>query len=550
VRQNRERRVLTAAKVFCVPATTTSQTPRLRGSIGVVRRRGAALAFWLRRGAPWLTLLAVALVFRLPVLLNAAAVSSDGAVVGLQAMHILRGEWSWNLWGAPYQAPADSVVAAVMFAVFGPRPLVLVLAPLLGHLAFIVLTYAALRTALARWSAAVATLPIVVTPMAVNFVLVHIVQRQACMTSFAVSVWLLATAPRSKHRALRIVLGAWTAFLSVYLDLYAMQWMPCLALLTVASAWRRPPWRREGLLGLASAAAGLLIGWQIYRFLTQLGSTDQGRVAIDLNRYRFNVDLLLDTCLPWTLGYKVFVPRTELYPQLWKFPTWFKAVQYGGAITIGLAVVGGALWTFARAATWQLRRFAWFGCALIASSIGAFLLSGQPTDMWSTRYLAPVILAMPFALAPLARRLGAKGALLWCAPYLVTAAVNGWLSYGINYLDVWTPARTARGTGREEIQVARMLRSRGVEYAAAQYWLSYRLTFLFRERPVVVPLHEGQDRYSPYRDGFNRARDVAYIFHPSEPRASPVDQENGLRARHANFEKHQIADFTVFVEHR
>jgi hypothetical protein len=529
-----------------VPTKTTSHLQRPGGPTAVLHHSTAAL----RRAAPWLTLLAAAIVFRLPVLLNASAVSSDGAVVGLQAMHMLRGEWSWSLWGAPYQAPADSVVAAALFAVLGPRPLALVLAPVLGHLAFIALTYAALRTALARWSAVVATLPIVVTPMAVNFVLVHIIQRQACMTMFALSVWLLATAPGSRHRALRIFLGGWTAFITAYFDLYAMQWMPPLALLTVATAWRRRFWQREGLVRLASAAVGLLIGWYSYRFLRQLGPPDQAQLAIDLSRYRFNLNLLLDTCLPWALGYKVFVHRTDLYPQLWTFPGWFKAVQYAGAVTMGLAIVGGALWTFARSTSWQVRRFAWFGCAVIASSLGAFLVSVQPTDMWSTRYLAPVILAMPFALAPVARRLGAKRMLLWCAPYLVAAAANGWLSYGINYLDVWKLARTARGTARDEMQVAQLLRSRGVDHAAAQYWLAYRLTFLFQEHPIVVPLYEGQDRYPPYRNGFNQAREVAYIFHPSEPRASPVDQENGLRTRRANFEKHAVAGFTVFIEHR
>jgi hypothetical protein len=550
LRRNRERYVLTAARVSRVPTATPLPVPRPRGPMGVLYRSGARLADRLRRGAPWLTLLAVALVFRIPVLLNAGAVTSDGAVVGLQAMHMLRGEWSWSLWGAPYQAPADSVVAAALFAVFGARPLVLVLVPLLGHLGVVVLTYGALRTALRRWSAVVATLPIVVTPMAVNFILVHIVQRQACVTLFAVSVWLLATAPSSRHRALRIVLGAWTAFISAYLDLFAMQWVPCLALLTVASAWRRPLWRREGLLGLAAAAAGLLIGWLSFRTLSGLGPPDTGHLSIDLGRYRFNRDLLLETCLPWTLGYRVFVHRTELYPQLWTFPTWFRVVQYSGAVILGLSVVAGATWTLTRSATWQLRRLGWFGCALIVSSLGAFLVSVAPTDMWSTRYLAPMILAIPFALAPLARRLGTKRIMLLCAPYLVSAAANGWLSYGMNYLDGWTPARTARGSAWEEMQVARLLRSRGVEYAAAQYWLAYRLTFLFREHPIVVPLNEGQDRYPPYRQKFNQARDVAYVFHSSEPRASPVDQENNLRARHANFEKHAVAGFTVFIEHR
>src|SRR5690349_6496359 len=89
---------------------------------------------WLRAGrerlpnaAPAAALVAATFAFRLPVLVNAAAVNSDMAVVGLQAMHILRGEWAWNLWGAAYQAPIDSLCAAVVFAFLGPSPFALAL---------------------------------------------------------------------------------------------------------------------------------------------------------------------------------------------------------------------------------------------------------------------------------------------------------------------------------------------------------------------------------------------------------------------------------------
>jgi hypothetical protein len=46
----------------------------------------------------------------------------------------------------------------------------------------------------------------------------------------------------------------------------------------------------------------------------------------------------------------------------------------------------------------------------------------------------------------------------------------------------------------------------------ADYWSAYRLTFLFREAIPVVPLHETQDRYPPYRDTYAHAKTVAYVF--------------------------------------
>src|SRR6476619_3263476 len=49
------------------------------------------------------SLLLMAVLFCLPALINASGVHADAATVGLQAEHILRGEWSWFIWGTDYQ---------------------------------------------------------------------------------------------------------------------------------------------------------------------------------------------------------------------------------------------------------------------------------------------------------------------------------------------------------------------------------------------------------------------------------------------------------------
>lgn len=91
------------------------------------------------------------------------------------------------------------------------------------------------------------------------------------------------------------------------------------------------------------------------------------------------------------------------------------------------------------------------------------------------------------------------------------------------------------------------LRERGVEEAAAQYWLSYRLSFLWHEQPVVVPLNPREDRYSPHRARFYAARTVAFVFHPSEPRAVPQQVLPALKASGGRVEVLRVAGFTVLV---
>jgi hypothetical protein len=181
-----------------------------------------------------------------------------------------------------------------------------------------------------------------------------------------------------------------------------------------------------------------------------------------------------------------------------------------------------------------------------AAALGGFLVSRMPVDIWSTRYLAPIIWFSPFALAPAAALLRTRRFSLALAPYILTAAVGGWVSYGF-YVDGPLPRVDPRGAAQEEMEVARVLRERGVTAAAAQYWLAYRLTFLFEERPVIMPLAEHHDRYPPYRTAFDKALRVAYIFHPSEAQEQPEPYEARLRETGARYERLQVADYTLLI---
>jgi GT2 family glycosyltransferase len=60
------------------------------------RERKVISSLFLRLAAVWpyVGLLVLALAFRLPHLVNARGVHSDAAIVGLQAMHMLEGEFS------------------------------------------------------------------------------------------------------------------------------------------------------------------------------------------------------------------------------------------------------------------------------------------------------------------------------------------------------------------------------------------------------------------------------------------------------------------------
>ena len=147
-------------------------------------------------------------------------------------------------------------------------------------------------------------------------------------------------------------------------------------------------------------------------------------------------------------------------------------------------------------------------------------------DHFSMRYLAAAILAAPLALAPLASKLSVRALSAWVAPMVATGIIGGWASFGVveGMRIVHLPGRD------EERALVAALDELGVHEGVADYWVSYRLTFLTRERLVVVPTHRKQDRYAPYRARVEAAPAHAYIVDAYRSSESREVVEGRLRA--------------------
>ena len=502
----------------------------------------------LRRWLAFLMLLVASLLFRLPALLNASGVHSDAAIVGLQGRHILQGEWSWFLWGAGYQGSLDALLIAMGFAIAGATPLALMAVPLIGHLLLTWFVFDVLHKRINHWSAVVATLPVVFAPQAINGVALY-APRQWCITVVFAAIWLLDGANGSRLPLLRYGAGMMMGVLSLYLDLYAMQFLVGLAAFAVACSLDGGARSLSVLKRMGACTLGFAIGIFLVWLSRQSPVATTSKTILAPERIPQNIKLLWEMCLPWLLGYEVFIPGKNLYPDRWDPPAVFHAIQLLGAILFVLGVLFGGTAVFLWRVPWRVRRLGGLGFLVAACSLVGFLVSVMPSDMWSTRYLAPFVWTAPFGIAPAAYVLGQRRFGLALAPYLVVAMVGGWLSFG-PYVRGPLPVLDARGVARDEAQLGIALRQRGVRYATAEYWLSYRLTFLWAENPIVIPLNSGQDRYVPYRRAFDAAPIVAFIFHPSEPRARPEPYETWLRESRAQYERVEVAGFTVLILHR
>ncbi len=484
-----------------------------------------------------------ALLSRLPPFLNAGAVNSDAAVVGLQAIALLeRGEHAVHLWGTNYQTIVDVVVAAGLFKVLGPSPWALFAMPWLGAAAVCALVYLMLHRSMGATNAVIAALTVSFGSQAITSPMTYVL-RQMMFLIIVLGLWLVHRASKGGLGPLQLFLGAVCFGLGIFTDVFATIMWPACALFALAACVDAPfSWKVFGLRAGATVA-GLGLGLVPAKLVGHIGGG--ATPGLTLDRWKANWPLFSEQCFPYAISTKVWIPGTNLYPDLWQPPAPFHWLQLAGAALLGLLWLSALALAFVKRIDWPARRLGLFGVAAGSANLIGFLLSTAPADMWSVRYLAPLMWTVPFALAPLAALLRAQGLAVLLAPYLVSAAVSGWLSWG-TFVKGPLPVQTARGAANEEAQVITELQRRGVEAAAAQYWLAYRFTLLSAEKLVTVPI-DGGDRYPAYRAKFDGARKVALIFHPSEPRAQPQPYEANLQTQRLAYETVRIADFTVFV---
>jgi hypothetical protein len=199
--------------------------------------------------------------------------------------------------------------------------------------------------------------------------------------------------------------------------------------------------------------------------------------------------------------------------------------RLGGALFLSAIVASGVL-ALRRSAGWQERRFAVLGVGSAVMTVGAFLASVMVMDLFSSRYLAALVLLSPFALVPLAGRLTWSQLLALLAPFLFGAGLSGWVGFGNEVRGPRVATLPGHGAADERALID-ALEERGIRDAVADYWVSYRLTFLAGEQLRVVPIHEREDRYAPYRADFLRASRAAYVFDPERSRENLASFELG-----------------------
>ena len=184
------------------------------------------------------------------------------------------------------------------------------------------------------------------------------------------------------------------------------------------------------------------------------------------------------------------------------------------------------------------------GFVVTLSTIAGFMVSRMPIDMWSARYLAPVLWFAPLTAAPLAASLKKRFLLALILPFSILSGLNAW-HFMKPCVDGIRPVYVIGKQVEDDraLEIA-LLKSR-VRYAAADYWTAYRLTFLFHEKIIVVPLDPNRDYYQPFRKEYEAAIQKAYIFSASDNRVKPDLYERQLKENRVSYRRTQVGGYTV-----
>lgn len=495
-----------------------------------------------RHALPYVAIVVASFAFRLPALINAGTTNSDAAVVGLQAMHILRGEWSPFLLGSSYQTSVDSAVAALFFVVLGATPLALMLSSLTGHVALTSFVFGTLRRHVDGWMAAALCLPLVFTGGTVHGNALY-PPRQMALTLVFASIWILDGAPLAARPRTRLAIGAATFSLACFADPYATLFAPLVVVFAALVMTETAENKRKFLLSAGTTLLAFAAG-AIPLLLLRLhprslgGATTLTTSVIDRNAH-----ILVESCLPWALGTKVYAPLHMMDYAPWDPGAAFHAWQVLSAVLLVLAVLFGGAAFFLKRIPFSVRRLGATGFLSLPLTIAAFLVSVMVMDHFSARYLVGFLLMIPFALAPLAWALKTRRFLVVIFPYLLSCAVAGW----VGYRPAVDGLRVRTGLTHDDEELGQALRARGIHAAIADYWVSYRLTFLYREEIVVVPSHVSQDRYPPYRRMFEAAPVYAYIVDPLRSEESLESVEARLQERGASVERLRVGALTALI---
>jgi len=527
-------------------------------------------------------LLAAAALPRLPLLASAAhAFMADEAVDALVIQHLLdRGELALYNWDTTYYGIAEGVLTIPLVWLLGPTALAFKLGAVVLFLALVALVFLLGAQVYGPWEGlAAAALLVAFSPQFVRWSTLAaggfgLLAAWGTLTLCQVHA-LRGRGPRAGWVLLGFLIGFGLYIYELYLVYVALLAGAALlssflwrAVTARSGAARRAAFASAGRQTAAAAllALGFLIGWapKLYTLLQGEGGGKEPVYALaGAEKIASNLRLLARACVPAFFGV-----NPEGSPDLVEYVGSSGPLSQGLGTLVLLLWAAAWLWSLARCRQEILRAVS-RGDGLSTESLLVLLvpvtlllmvLSRNPQDALSNRYLLPLLSALPVlaggALVRLARRSRPLAALAAAAGFLLlvlpAAQVAAWhRDHGYLEGDLRLVVH------REPLeQVLAHLERRGLRGAYAWYWTAYKATFLSGERVVVAPL-ASWDRWPAYTRQVDRLDRVAYIFRVDWEEMDPLqvpgarqnleEFRNRLESAAVPYEETRIEPYLVYT---
>lgn len=503
---------------------------------------------------PLLALLFAALtvIARLPFLVSGKIpFDSDEAVEGLMALHVLEGELPAFFWGQAFKGVPEVYAAAGAFALFGPSVVVLKSVTLLFFASYVALNFVLLDRIASRWLAAGASLLLVFSPPA-------LVLWSLCASAEYVLIMLLGTlllllcvrpeeARRAESRAQRtqgslllvglvIGVGLWVH------QLFVIYLLPLLAIgLLRGKWWRAPVFSRPNAVAVVIGAVALVyVGLGLIAFFTSglvlhigpisLRATAPQkmlRIAVAIAGLAVLLQMASRTTREqaigaatryWplaagvALGYlpvllysalveparaparaanlrQLLAAAPDIFGNIVPIVAGFKLATTERLALPSIAVAPGAAALAAYVWSNRTRVGKEFFPTFVVFVPVLFLGAGVYLDTLSYRYLIPWYAGLSVAWAGGSRALAGKTR--WAI--LILGAI-----IGIHAWQQWAWYAKLEPDA-QSLATIECLKRNGVRGGFAEYWTSYKLTFLAQEEIIFAPT-DGVDRYPKYTE--------------------------------------------------
>jgi hypothetical protein len=497
-----------------------------------------------------------AVLVRLPVLYNADVFfNSDEAVDALVVKRMLSGGGlSFYNWDATSYGVVEGLLSIPLVVLLGFGPLAFKLTTVLTLAAFVVAVYFLARDSYGpRGGIIAAGAAAVFSPQLVQWTTLASGGYPLVMLCGALGFLVLARLPPDFRPGRTALFGFLCGFSLYIYSLFLVDLIILCGALgySLASAARAlAPMRRRvswvaSRLALFAGAFG--VGWApkiraILRHTLGTHRIDYGLAP--LAQVRANAELLATRALPAFLG--VNPAQT---PEL--APTVGAAGLAWSLIGILFVLLLTAAWlaVFRRGLDRQAEPRVWRNVPvllglLVGANLVFFVLSKNPRDELSNRYLLPCVPALAVLSGGFLARLGAQrrlaaallAALLFLYPAVQTALwyrTNGALGPG------WRPVRMSDPTG----ELIAFLRREDVRVGYGSYWISY-LVNMRSGGDIALGLFRDWDRDRRSTQAADASRSPAYIFFKGDPRQKYI--ESVLEREHRPFLYNETGPYVIY----